>query len=125
MFIYIPGVWEIGCCHVMSSTDINIVKILKDICDSITTDKTTKFEKCRQDIFKNCAINITDLITEKKVGDILHHKHVIDEIQSLNGSMCFKYHYGVTLTSLGVTHRLKDNDNKTSKTRVLFLRISN
>lgn len=107
----------------LSSTDINIVKIVKDVCDRVTTDKTTKLEKCRQDIFKNCAINITDLIIEKKVGDISFHKHVIDEIQSLNGSMCLKYHYGVSLTSLGVTHRLKDNDNKTSKTQVLYLQI--
>ncbi|XP_060869019.1 uncharacterized protein LOC132943892 isoform X2 [Metopolophium dirhodum] len=101
-----------GCCNVLSSTDVNIVKIVMDICDRVidTTDKKTKLEKCRHDIFNTCAINITDLINENKVGKISHNKHLIDEIRSLNGSLCLKYHYGVSLTSLGVTHRLKESD---------------
>lgn len=101
-----------GCCNVLSSTDVNIVKILTDICDRIieTMDKKTKLEKCRQEIFNTCAINITDLINENKIVKITHNKHVIDEIRSLNGSLCLKYHYGVSLTSLGVTHRLKESD---------------
>ncbi|CAH1708946.1 unnamed protein product [Aphis gossypii] len=101
-----------GCCNVLSSTDMNIVKIVTDICDRIieTMDKKTKLEKCRQEIFNTCAINITDLINENKIGKMTHNKHVIDEIRSLNGSLCLKYHYGVSLTSLGVTHRLKESD---------------
>ncbi|XP_008184680.1 uncharacterized protein LOC100159280 isoform X2 [Acyrthosiphon pisum] len=102
-----------GCCNVLSSTDVNIVKIVMDICDRVidTTDRKTKLEKCRHDIFNTCAINITDLINENKVGKISHNKHLIDEIRSLNGSLCLKYHYGVSLTSLGVTHRLKESDS--------------
>ncbi|XP_060843284.1 uncharacterized protein LOC132923356 isoform X2 [Rhopalosiphum padi] len=102
-----------GCCNVLSNTDVNIVKIVTDICDRVieTTDKKTKLEKCRQEIFNTCAINITDLINENKVGKITHNKHLIDEIRSLNGSLCLKYHYGVSLTSLGVTHRLKESDS--------------
>ncbi|XP_025194750.1 uncharacterized protein LOC112594268 isoform X2 [Melanaphis sacchari] len=101
-----------GCCNVLSSTDVNIVKIVTDICDRVieTTDKKTKLEKCRQEIFKTCAINITDLINENNVGKITHNKHLIDEVRSLNGSLCLKYHYGISLTSLGVTHRLKESD---------------
>lgn len=88
-----------------------------DICDRVvkTKDKKTKSEKCPQEIFNTCAINITGLIDGNKVGDISYHKHVIDEIRSLNGSLCLKYHYGVSLTSLGVTHRIKDNDPITCK----------
>lgn len=101
----------------LSSTDTNIVKIVTDICDRIieTMDKKTKLEKCREEIFNTCAINITDLINENKIGKITHNKHVIDEIRSLNGSLCLKYHYGVSLTSLGVTHRLKESDPVMSK----------
>ncbi|XP_026813990.1 uncharacterized protein LOC113554373 isoform X2 [Rhopalosiphum maidis] len=101
-----------GCCNVLSSTDVNIVKIVTDICARVieTTDKKTKLEKCRQEIFNTCAINITDLTNENKVGKITHNKRLIDEIRSLNGSLCLKYHYGVSLTSLGVTHRLKESD---------------
>ncbi|XP_022180249.1 uncharacterized protein LOC111040612 isoform X2 [Myzus persicae] len=103
---------HIGCCNVLSSTDVNIVKIVMDICDRVieTTDKKRKLEKCRQEIFNTCAINITDLFNENKVGKMSHNKHLIDEIRSLNGSLCLKYHYGVSLTSLGVTHRLKESD---------------
>ncbi|KAL5243852.1 hypothetical protein ACI65C_011262 [Semiaphis heraclei] len=101
-----------GCCNVLSSTDVNLVKIVMDICDRVieTTDKKTKFEKCHKEIFKTCAINITDLFNENKVGKISHNKRLLDEIRSLNGSLCLKYHYGVSLTSLGVTHRLKESD---------------
>lgn len=124
LLIYVPGVWEIGCCDVLSSTEVNIIKVVMDICDRVveTSDKATKLKKCRQEIFNTCAINITDLFSENKVIDISYNKHVIDEIKSLNGSLCLKYHYGVSLTSLGVTHRLKDNDPATSKELlVLFL----
>lgn len=110
----------------MSITDVNMVKILTDLCDRIIEikDKTTKFKKCSQEIFNTCAINITltDLIREHKVGDISYNnQNVIDKIRSLNGSLCLKYHYGVSLTSLGVTHRLKDNDLIMSKELSLLL----
>lgn len=110
----------------LSSSDVNIVKTITDICDRVieTTDKKIKLKKCCDEIFSTCAINITDLISGKKVGDISYNKNVIDEIRSLNGSLCLKYHYGVSLTSLGVTHRLKDNDLITSKElSVLLLQI--
>lgn len=110
--------WGIGCCHVMSTTDVNIVKIVTDICDRIveTMDKRTKIKKCCQEIFNICAINVTDLISEHKVGDISYNKqNIINEIKSLNGSLCLKYHYGVSLTDLGVAHRLKDTDLIMSK----------
>jgi hypothetical protein len=96
---------------------VNIVKIVTDICDRIVEkmDKKTKLEKCQQEIFNTCAINITDLINENKVGDISYNKRVINEIRSINGSLCLKYHYGVSLTSLGVAHRLKDYDPLLSK----------
>lgn len=124
MLIYITGVWGIGCCDVVSGMDMNIVKIVMDICDRVieTTDKKTKMNKCRLEILNTCAINVTDLISGHKVNDISYNKHVIDEIRSLNGSLCLKYHYGVSLTSLGVTHRLKDNELLMSKKPlVLFL----
>lgn len=106
---------------------MNLIKVVTDVCDRVvkTTDKTTKFEKCRQEIFNTCAINITDLISENKVNDISYSEHVADEMRSLNGSLCLKFHYGVSLTSLGVTHRLKDNDHTMSKEcLVLFLFIT-
>lgn len=123
MFIHVHGVWEIGCCHVLSSTDVNMIRIVMDICDRVveTSDKDTKLKKCRQEIFNTCAINITDLFSEDSFKDISYTKHVIDKIKSLNGSLCLKYHYGVSLTSLGVTHRLKDNDPTTSKELLWYI----
>lgn len=114
----------IGCCHVMSSTDVNIIKVVTDICDRVvnnTTEKTTKLEKCRQEIFKTCGINITDLISGNKVKDISFNKQTIDEIRSLNGSLCLKLHYGVSLTSLGAIHRLKDYDPTMSKNKPVLI----
>ncbi|VVC40796.1 Hypothetical protein CINCED_3A018757 [Cinara cedri] len=104
---------QTGCCNVVSNTDENIVKIVMEICDHVieTTNKKTKLEKCRLEILNTCAINITDIISGDKVNDISYNKHVINEIRSLNGSLCLKYHYGVSLTSLGVMHRLKNKDN--------------
>lgn len=85
------------------------------------TDKKSKLEKCRQEIFNTCAINITDLVSDNQVGVISLNKHVINEIRSSNGSLCLKFHYGVPLTSLGVTHRLKDYDPTMSKELSVFV----
>lgn len=117
MLIYVPGVWAIDCCQVLSSTDLDIIKIVTNICDRVVepSDKKTKWEICYHDIFKTCGINITHLIHTNKAGIISYNKQIINDIRSLNGSLCLKYNYGVSLTSLGVTHRLKDNDYKISK----------
>lgn len=123
MFIYVIKFWEIGCCDVMSSMDMNIVKIIMDVCDRVVekTDQKTNLELCSQEIFNTCAINITDLVSGNQVGYVSYKKHIFSEIRSLNGSLCLKYHYGVPLASLGVPHRLKDYDPLTSKELSILL----
>ncbi|XP_050526033.1 uncharacterized protein LOC126896907 isoform X2 [Daktulosphaira vitifoliae] len=108
---------QTGCCDVVSSSDMNLVKIITDICDQSIgkVDKKRYWEMCRREIYNTCAINVTDLVSGNQVGVIdSSNKHVVDKIRSLNGSLCLKYHYGVSLTSLGVEHRLKEYNPKIS-----------
>ncbi|XP_050424552.1 resistance to inhibitors of cholinesterase protein 3 isoform X3 [Adelges cooleyi] len=114
---FIPSYTHTGCCDVVTSSDMNLVKIITDICDRTieVKDKNTYWEMCHHEIYNTCAINITDLVSGNQAGVIVSsNKHVVDEIRSLNGSLCLKYHYGVSLTSLGVAHRLKEFDPNSS-----------
>ncbi|XP_008195611.2 uncharacterized protein RIC-3 isoform X1 [Tribolium castaneum] len=96
-----------GCCDVISETDINTIKIMSELCSSIINSTNGKeiVQKCRQEVLETCGIDISVVLQEQvRLGRNL--KQILDQIRSLNGSLCLKYNYGVDPWRLGVAHRV-------------------
>ncbi|XP_044263312.1 uncharacterized protein LOC123010468 isoform X2 [Tribolium madens] len=96
-----------GCCDVISETDINTIKIMSELCSSIINSTNGKeiVQKCRQKVLETCGIDISIVLQEQvRLGRNL--KQILDQIRSLNGSLCLKYNYGVDPWRLGVAHRV-------------------
>lgn len=61
--------------------------------------------QCQKAVLETCGIDISAVLQERVT---LGHttKHILDEIRSLNGSLCLKYNFGVSPWRLGVPHRV-------------------
>jgi hypothetical protein len=102
-----------GCCDVISEKDVIIIKIMNELCSTIniSDDNQTKkyigidrFAYCRTQVFDTCGIDIQAFLRENiQMGRTL--KQVLNQVRSLNGSMCLKYNFGVDPWSLGVPHK--------------------
>jgi hypothetical protein len=65
-------------------------------------------QRCRQEVLETCGIDISVVLQEQvRLGQNV--KQILDEIRSLNGSLCLKYNYGVAPWKLGVPHRISVN----------------
>lgn len=64
--------------------------------------------QCQKAVLETCGIDISAVLQERV---ILGHttKQILDEIRSLNGSLCLKYNFGVSPWRLGVPHRVTVN----------------
>ncbi|XP_063932946.1 titin isoform X3 [Zophobas morio] len=101
-----------GCCDVISETDVNTIKIMTELCGTIinsTEDKPLSgkeiVQRCRQEVLDTCGIDISVVLQEQvRLGQTV--KQILDEIRSLNGSLCLKYNYGLAPWRLGVPHRV-------------------
>lgn len=101
-----------GCCDVISDTDVNTIKILSELCSSIiqSSNGTTLSGKeivyqCKSAVLETCGIDISEVLQDKvRLGHSV--KQILDEIRSLNGSLCLKYNFGVAPWKLGVPHRV-------------------
>lgn len=61
--------------------------------------------RCRQEVLDTCGIDISPLLQEQvRLGQNV--KQILDEIRSLNGSLCLKYNYGLAPWRIGVPHRV-------------------
>ncbi|KAI4469258.1 resistance to inhibitors of cholinesterase protein 3 ric3 [Holotrichia oblita] len=104
-----------GCCDVFSETDMNTIKIMSELCSSIiqqTGDKPLSDKeivaRCKAEVQRTCGIDISAVLEEQfRLGRPV--KQILNEIRSLNGSLCLKYNYGVAPWSLGVPHRIALN----------------
>ncbi|KAJ3638452.1 hypothetical protein MTP99_001816 [Tenebrio molitor] len=104
-----------GCCDVISETDVNTIKIMSELCGTIIKADQDKpltgkeiVQKCRQEVLETCGIDISVVLQEQvRLGQNV--KQILDEIRSLNGSLCLKYNYGVAPWKLGVPHRISVN----------------
>lgn len=68
------------------------------------TDKEI-YQNCRKEVNETCGIDLSDVLQERfRLGKNV--KQILDEIRSLNGSLCLKYNFGVAPWSLGVPHRI-------------------
>ncbi|CAH0551060.1 unnamed protein product [Brassicogethes aeneus] len=101
-----------GCCDVISELDIKTIKIMSEICGIINKEENLSNKqmlmKCRSTVLETCGIDISAVLQEQvRLGQSV--KHIIDEVRSLNGSLCLKYNFGVAPWKLGVPHRLLAN----------------
>ncbi|KAG5891676.1 hypothetical protein JTB14_020094 [Gonioctena quinquepunctata] len=101
-----------GCCDVISETDVHTLEIMSEICNTIIKkDEDSSLtgreliQKCRSDILETCGIDISSVLQEQvRLGQTT--KQILDEVRSLNGSLCLKYNFGVSPGKLGVPHRV-------------------
>ncbi|XP_049819320.1 uncharacterized protein LOC109608273 isoform X2 [Aethina tumida] len=101
-----------GCCDVISELDVRTIKIMSEICETIIkqnddeplTEKEVLL-KCRGAVLETCGIDISAVLQQQvRLGQSV--KQIIDEVRSLNGSLCLKYNFGVAPWKLGVPHRI-------------------
>lgn len=70
--------------------------------------------KCRSAVLETCGIDISAVLQEQvRLGQTV--KQILDEIRSLNGSLCLKYNFGVAPWRLGVPHRVNIKVQSESK----------
>lgn len=61
--------------------------------------------QCRAAVLKTCGIDISAVLQEQvRLGATV--KQILEEVRSLNGSLCLKYNFGVSPWKLGVPHRI-------------------
>ncbi|KAF5303648.1 hypothetical protein FQA39_LY09895 [Lamprigera yunnana] len=110
-----PNNLDKGCCDVISDSDVNTIKIMSELCNTIVQDTNEKplkggaiIERCRKEIFDKCGIDISALFAEQvRLGHSF--KQILDEVRSLNGSLCLKYQFGISPWTLGAPHRITIN----------------
>lgn len=102
----------LGCCDVISELDVRTIKIMSEICETIIkqnddeplTEKEVLL-KCRGAVLETCGIDISAVLQQQvRLGQSV--KQIIEEVRSLNGSLCLKYNFGVAPWKLGVPHRI-------------------
>lgn len=106
-----------GCCDVISDSDVNTIKILTELCTNIvqregvvTSAPLGKelISQCRKKILTTCGIDIELVLHERlRLGHSV--RKILNEVRSLNGSLCLKYNFGVAPWRLGVPHRVTIN----------------
>lgn len=99
----------------ISETDVNTIRIMSELCSTIIKRKNDTqlsgreiINQCQKAVLETCGIDISAVLQERV---ILGHttKQILDEIRSLNGSLCLKYNFGVSPWRLGVSHRVTVN----------------
>ena len=112
-----------GCCDVFSETDVNTIRIMTELCANIMQQSKDHplvgkeiVPICRRQVLNTCGIDISAVLQEQiRLGRTV--KQILNEIRSLNGSLCFKHNFGVDMWRLGIPHRITVNFS-TSKMKV-------
>ncbi|XP_044737245.1 uncharacterized protein LOC123299089 isoform X2 [Chrysoperla carnea] len=109
-----------GCCDVIWETDVNAIKIMVDLCGNILKDLRASdprvelafesgklsndiIEKCRSKVLSTCGVDIA-LFLKENVLLGRTYRQILDELRSVNSSLCLKYNFGVSADALGVRH---------------------
>ncbi|XP_065167588.1 resistance to inhibitors of cholinesterase protein 3 isoform X2 [Atheta coriaria] len=101
-----------GCCDVLAERDINTIKMMSELCASIIDTKGANLRnhkaivaKCREEVLQTCGIDIAAVLDEKiRLG--IPVKRIINEVRSLNGSLCLKYNFGVAPWAISAPHQI-------------------
>lgn len=112
LFYLLSFSYPLGCCDVISEMDVNTLRIMSELCSTIikraNEEQLTGRElvrQCQKAVLDTCGIDMSAVLQERVT---LGHttKQILDEIRSLNGSLCLKYNFGVSPWRLGVPHRI-------------------
>ncbi|KAL1130049.1 hypothetical protein AAG570_012992 [Ranatra chinensis] len=112
-----------GCCDVIFERDVNAIKIMTQLCEKIligTQDYGKKFlssfqqgkltkeivETCHLSVLQKCGVDITEFLREK-VALGKTYRQMLDEIRSLNNSLCLKQNFGISPGLIGLPHRVR------------------
>ncbi|XP_072391674.1 uncharacterized protein RIC-3 isoform X3 [Diabrotica undecimpunctata] len=101
-----------GCCDVISEKDLATLKLMSEICDTIIKSDSDKpmsnkelLQKCQNLVLDTCGIDISAVLQQQvRLGHTT--KQILEEVRSLNGSLCLKYNFGIAPWKLGVPHRV-------------------
>lgn len=85
---------------------------MSELCSTIIDrgDRTPPTPKeivsqCKKAVLETCGIDISAALQDRiSLGHSA--KQILEEVRSLNGSLCLKYNFGVSPWMLGVPHRV-------------------
>lgn len=84
---------------------------MSELCSTIIESKGAKpptgneiVQQCRRAVLETCGIDIAAALQDRvSLGHST--KQILEEVRSLNGSLCLKYHFGVSPWQLGVPRK--------------------
>ncbi|CAH1958219.1 unnamed protein product [Acanthoscelides obtectus] len=104
-----------GCCDVISDMDVDTIKIMSEVCNTIIKKNSEDgvsltgreiIARCHSAVLDTCGIDISAVLQEQvRLGQTT--KQILDQVRSMNGSLCLKYNFGVSPWKLGVPHTIK------------------
>lgn len=113
-----------GCCDVIFDNDVEAIKVMTDLCEKILhsshitdsrpqhiTVHTGKMnaamaEECREIVWQKCRVDITQVLSSKS-GLNRSYKQFLEELRSLNSSVCLKQSFGVSFGLIGLPRTIR------------------
>ncbi|KAK9498031.1 hypothetical protein O3M35_003916 [Rhynocoris fuscipes] len=112
-----------ACCDVLFDNDVEAIKVMTDLCESILQNNRNNDSKlhltaytgqmnaiiaeaCRDAIWNKCHINITEILLSK-TGLNRSYKQFVDELRSLNSSICLKQSFGISFVPIGLPRTIR------------------
>uniref|UniRef100_A0A1B6C4L9 Resistance to inhibitors of cholinesterase protein 3 N-terminal domain-containing protein n=1 Tax=Clastoptera arizonana TaxID=38151 RepID=A0A1B6C4L9_9HEMI len=112
------------CCDVIFDKDLNAIKVMLEVCEKILLRSQNDYDKnfilafqkgklnkeiinrCKNEVLSKCDIDITSFLLDKvHLGKT--YKQILDEIRSLNSSLCLKQNFGVAPGLIGAPRRMR------------------
>ncbi|XP_017768528.1 PREDICTED: uncharacterized protein LOC108556776 isoform X2 [Nicrophorus vespilloides] len=114
-----------GCCDVFSDSDVTTIKIIWEMCDDIIIrdGKGRRgidgvLERCRSKVMDTCGIDVGPLVSQGRARADLKFgtriKRILQDLRTLNGSLCLKHNFGLDPQHLGVGHKVTADYKATS-----------
>uniref|UniRef100_A0A0A9Z8B7 Resistance to inhibitors of cholinesterase protein 3 n=1 Tax=Lygus hesperus TaxID=30085 RepID=A0A0A9Z8B7_LYGHE len=112
-----------GCCDVLFDKDVDAIKLVSELCGKVL-EKEHNYERdyalylqqgkltkaivktCQKSVLKQCAVDVADLLNEK-VNLGRSYKQLVDELRSLNSSLCLKHAFGISFGNLGNPRQMR------------------
>lgn len=112
-----------GCCDVIFDKDVDAIKLVSELCGKVL-EKEHNYERdfalylqqgkltknivntCQASVLKQCAIDVAGLLNEK-VNLGRSYKQLVDDLRSLNSSICLKHAFGISFGNLGNPRQLR------------------
>jgi hypothetical protein len=111
------------CCDVIFDKDLNAIKIMSQLCEKILSGqsdldkrfllafqqgKLTKeiVNKCNSEVHEKCNVDIAEFLKDKvRLGK--SYQQMLNELRSLNSSLCLKINFGISPALIGAPRRFR------------------